>query len=79
MEGGFVEYVLIIYWFLYSMVMSTYGGDFNSGFGLGSGSGAEPIDERVHKFVSFEITHDVLDANPVMFSNMKRGDPGAVG
>ena len=45
--------------------------------GRGSGSGlclgADLIDERIHKFVTFEITRGILDVTHVMFGIIKEG------
>lgn len=54
---------------LFHMVTSNRGG----GSGSGLGSGDEPIDERIHEFVIIEITHDILEATPVMFGSIKEG------
>ena len=43
------------------------------GSGFGSGSCVEPIDERVCKFIMFEITRGILDATPVMFGTINEG------
>ena len=53
------------------MVMSTRGG--GSSFGLGLGSGVEPIDGRIHEFVSFVITRGILDVTPVTFGTIQEG------
>ena len=48
--------------------MITRGGSRSS-----SGSGAEPVDERLCKFISAEVTHGILDATPVLFDTIKEG------
>lgn len=44
-----------------------------SSSGSGSGTNVEPIDERIHKFITYEITRAILDATRVMFSTFKEG------
>lgn len=43
------------------------------GFGFGSGSSAavEPINERIHEFITSEIMHGILDMTLVMFGTIK--------
>lgn len=51
------------------MVMTTRG----SGSGFGLGVDVEAIDERIHEFITPEVTHDILDAAHMMFDTIKYG------
>ena len=54
--------------------MVTRGGSgLGSGSRSGSGSGAEPIDERLRDLIATEVTHDILDATPMIFGTIKEG------
>ena len=53
------------------MVMSTHGGGSSSGSGLGAGT--EAINERMREYISSEITHNILEQTPVIFSTIKDG------
>ena len=55
------------------MVMSTHESGYGYSFGLGSGFGVEPIDERICEFVSSEITCGILDETPIMFGTITEG------
>ena len=55
------------------MVVITRGGDYGSSSVSGSGSCAEPIDERQQELIAVEITRKILDATPVMFGTIKEG------
>lgn len=52
------------------MVMSIHGEGYGSCYGLNF---VEPIDEKIHKFVSSEITRRILYATPMMFSTIEEG------
>ena len=53
------------------MVMITrQGGSSGEGTCSGSGSGVEPIDERMCEFITSEVTHDILEQTPVTFSTI---------
>lgn len=45
------------------------------GYGSGSSSDTdvEPINERIRKFITFEITPDILDMTSLMFGAIKEG------
>ena len=61
--------VLISVCLIFSMVVSTCGG----GSGSSSGVGTELVNERMQEFISLEITHGILEQNPVIFSSIKEG------
>ena len=54
------------------MVMTRHGVG-GSGFGSGSATGSEPIDEGLREFVASEITRGILDVTHVMFESIKEG------
>lgn len=58
------------------MLVTTQGGGYSTGLGLSSGSGLEPIDERIHKFITSEITSGIIDVNPMVFGTIKEGIMG---
>lgn len=62
-------FILIICILYFNMVVSTRGED--SGSGSSSGFGAEPINERIHEFITSKITHGTLDTTYVMFGTKK--------
>lgn len=47
-------------------MVSTQGG----ASGYGSGTGVEPIDERLLDFITSEITHCIIEAAPVTFGTI---------
>ena len=51
----------------------TRGGDSNSSYGSGSGSGIEPIDERLRMFIAAKVTCGIVDATKAMFGTIKEG------
>lgn len=59
----------------FSMVVTTRGG------GSGSTSSVEPMDERIHEFITSGITRDIMKVTTVMFNVQyhQGGDQGAFG
>ena len=52
--------------------MITVGGSGSgSGSKLGSGSGVEPIDERLRDLIATEVTRGILDGTPVIPCTVK--------
>ena len=43
------------------------------GEGPGSGSGAGQLDDQTQEFISFEITHNILEQTHVIFGTVKEG------
>lgn len=41
--------------------------------GSSSNAGAKPMDERLHGFITSEITHGIMEATPMIFSTIKEG------
>ena len=58
---------------LYFSMVTTRGGGFDSG----SGSGAEPIDERMQEFITSEVIHGIMEATSVIFGTIKEGIIGS--
>ena len=50
-------------------MVTTRGGACGSGFGFG----AEPIDKRLHEFITLDITHGIIEATVVIFGTIKEG------
>ena len=50
-------------------MVSTRGG----AYGSGSDAGAASIDERLRKFITYEITHGIMESTPVIFDTIKEG------
>ena len=62
--------ILIVYVLCFNMVM-IHGRVGGSGSGSRSGSGTEPFDEGLCKFIASKITRGILDATLVMFGSIK--------